>query len=127
MQHFYIHLIGTVVPNFAIFFIVCIFIFKFFLRKCNIFLYFHMILAVLLLITSFFFFLKLIISIACSLKYSQNFFMKSLYLYIPCLFSMLLNDDVVDIEKPDKIFVVDEFSKLFLHQSSVFFKDSKSA
>ena len=44
---------------------------------------------------------------------------------------MLLNDDVVDIEKPDEIcspiFVVGEFSKLFLHLSTVFFKDSSSA
>ena len=34
---------------------------------------------------------------------------------------MLLNDDIVDIEKPDGIssftFVVDEFSGLFLHLS----------
>ena len=38
---------------------------------------------------------------------------------------MLLNDDVLDIEKPDEIcspiFAVDEFSKLVLHLSSVFF------
>ena len=44
---------------------------------------------------------------------------------------MLLNDDVVDIEKADEIcspvFVVDEFSKLFLYYQRFFFKDSKSA
>ena len=37
------------------------------------------------------------------------------------LFSMLLNEDIVDIEKPDGIcsviFVVDEFSGSFLHPS----------
>ena len=36
-----------------------------------------------------------------------------------CLFSMLLNDDIVDIEKPDGIcsltFAVDKFSGSFLH------------
>ena len=57
----------------------------------------------------------------CSLKDSQNFFMQSLPLYTSCLFSMLLNDDTVDIEKPDGIclhtFHVYAFSGLFLHPS----------
>ena len=39
-----------------------------------------------------------------------------------CSFSMFLNDDIIDIEKPDVIcllsFVVDEFSGLFLHTST---------
>ena len=39
--------------------------------------------------------------------------MQSLRLYTACLFSMLLNEDTVDNEKPDGIcsvtFVVDEF------------------
>ena len=39
---------------------------------------------------------------------------------------MLLNEDVVDIEKPDRIyshsFFVEEFSGLFLHQSIFFIK-----
>ena len=73
-----------------------------------------------LLMASFFFFLKLIIFIANSLKDSQNFHI-SLPLYTACLFCMLLNDNIVDIEKPDGIcsatFVVDEFSGLFLHPS----------
>ena len=43
------------------------------------------------------------IFIACSLKDSQNFFMQSLSLYTSYLFSMLLNHDIVDIEKPDGI------------------------
>ena len=37
----------------------------------------------------------------CSLKYSQNFFIQSLPLYMSCLFSMFLNDDIIDIEKFD--------------------------
>ena len=72
-----------------------------------------MIPAALLLITSFLFFLKLNIFIACSLNDSQNFFMQSLPLYALYLFSMLLNDSIVDIEKPHGIcsptFVVNEF------------------
>ena len=44
---------------------------------------------------------------------------------------MLLNDDIVDIEKPDGIcsltVVVDEFSGLFLHPSIFSVKHSRSA
>ena len=50
-----------------------------------------MIPAALLLIASFFFFLKLII------------FIQSLPLHKSCLFFMFLNEDIVDIEKPDGI------------------------
>ena len=45
--------------------------------------------------------------------------MQSLPLYKSCLFSMLRNQDIVGIVKPDGIssltFVVDAFSGLFLH------------
>ena len=78
-----------------------------------------MISAGLLLMTSFFFFLKLMIYISCSLKDSQNFFIQSLPLYTSCLFSMYLNNNTVGIKKPDGIcsptFVVDELSGLFIH------------
>ena len=54
--------------------------------------------------------------------------MQSLPLYTSCLFSIFLNDDIVDIEKPDGIcsptFGVDEFSKLFLQLSIFFIKQS---
>ena len=44
---------------------------------------------------------------------------------------MLLNDNIVDIAKPDGIFslsfVVDEFSGLFLHLSVFSIKHSRSA
>ena len=44
--------------------------------------------------------------------------------------SMLLNDDIVEIEKPDGIcllnFVVDEFSGIFLHPSIFSIIHSKS-
>ena len=44
---------------------------------------------------------------------------------------MLLNDDIVDIEKPDGTFsltfVVDEFSELFLRPSIFSIKHSRSA
>ena len=43
---------------------------------------------------------------------------------------MLLNDDIVDIEKPDRIclatFAKDEFSELFLHPSIFSIKQSRS-
>ena len=46
-------------------------------------------------------------------------------------FSMVLIDDIVDIEKPDEIclpsFVVDEFSGLFLHPSIFNIKHARSA
>ena len=47
--------------------------------------------------------------------------MQSLPLYTSCLFSIHLNDDIVDIQKPDGICLctsdVDECSGLFLHPS----------
>ena len=47
------------------------------------------------------------------------------------LIFMLLNNDIVDIEKPNGIclptFVVDEFSGLFKHPSISFIKHSRSA
>ena len=56
----------------------------------------------------------------CSLKVSQKIFMQSLPLYRFCLFSMLLNGDIVDIEKPGEIcsptFVVDDDSRLSINQ-----------
>ena len=90
-----------------------------------------MIPAALLLIISFFSFIKLIIFFTCSLKNSQNFFMQSLPLYTSCLFSEFLNEDIVDIEKPDGIclstFVVHEFSVLTLHSSIFSIIHSRSA
>ena len=71
------------------------------------------------LLTTSFLFLRLIIFTAFSLKASKNFFMQSLPLCTSCLFSMFLNDDIREIEKPDGIcwptFALDEFSGLFLH------------
>ena len=62
--------------------------------------------------------LKLIIFILRFLKHSQNFFKQSLSLYAACLCHMLLNDDIVGIEKPDEIFsptfAGNESSGLFL-------------
>ena len=69
------------------------------------------------------------IFIACSLKDSQIFFIQSLALYTSWLFSMLLSDDIVDIQKPDGIssptFVVNELIiYLFLHPSIFSIKHS---
>ena len=46
-----------------------------------------------------FFFLKLIIFIACSLKVSKKIFIQSLALHKLRLFFTLVNDDTIDIEK----------------------------
>ena len=57
--------------------------------------------------------------------------MQSLPRYASCLFSMLLDDDIADIEKLDGIcsltFVVDEFSELCLHPSIFCIIHSRSA
>ena len=79
------------------FFIFNIFVFKIFLT--NKFLHF----AVHLLMTPFFFFLKLIMFIVFTLRDLQYFFIQSLPLYISCLFSMRLNDNIVYIPKSDEI------------------------
>ena len=57
--------------------------------------------------------------------------MQSLLLYTSCLFSILLNYDVVETEKPNGIcsptFAVDESSGLFLHQLIFSIKHSRPA
>ena len=57
--------------------------------------------------------------------------MQSLPQYTPYLFYMLLNDDIVYIEKLDGIcwltFVIDEFSGSFLHPSIFSIIHSRSA
>ena len=70
------------ISNFTIFYLSNIY-FRIFLHKYNTFLHFHMILAA-----------------PFALKNYQNYLMQSLPLYTSCLFSMLLNQDIVDIEKP---------------------------
>ena len=61
--------------------------------------------------------LFLIIFIACFFKHLKN--LQSLPLHTSWLFSLPLNDNIVDIEKPDETclptFVADLFSGLFLH------------
>ena len=51
--------------------------------------------------------------------------------FSPSVNSYFLNDDIVDIKNPDRIcsviFVVDEFSGLFLHLSIYSIKHSRSA
>ena len=127
--------IMSMVSNFMIFFYLSQIYLQVFLYKYNRFLHFHMIRAALLLITCYFvnnifFFKKIIIFIACSLKDLQKFFMQSLPLYTSYLFSMLLNDNIVAIEKPDgtcqPTFVVDEFSGLSLHTSILSINLSRS-
>ena len=79
----------------------------------------------------FFSFLRFIVAIACYLKDSKKIFMQSLSLYASCLCSMLLNDEIVDIQKPDGIcsptFVANDFSGIFLHPFIFSIKYSRSA
>ena len=120
--------IMTMISNFHIFHVSNNY-FQVFLYKYNRF--FHFLWFLQFFLNNFtFLFLKLIIFIASSLKDSQNFFIKSFPLHISCLFSMLLNDDIVAIKKPDRrcshISVVDEFSGFYLHPSIYFIKHSRS-
>ena len=113
----------TMMSSFAIFFIFQIFIFKFFFTNVidfcssdNSFIYF---------------FLRLIIFTACSYKFTKLFQTFSLPLNTSYLFSILLNQEIVDIEKPDGIFsltfVVDEFlDYCYIHQS-IHSRHSRSA
>ena len=112
--------IMTMISNFTIFFIFQIIILKFFFTNRTDFCFSYD--SCCSFINNFIcFFLKLIIFIACVIKISKNFSIQSLPLYVSCLFSLLLNEDILDIEKPDGIclvtFVVDEFLGLFLHPS----------
>ena len=104
----------TMISNFKIF---LTYLFKIFLGKYDRFLHFHMIPAALLLITFFFFFLKLIIFIVYFLKNSKK---KINYATFTSIYIMpIFYDNIEGIENSDGIclliFVVDEFSGLFLH------------
>ena len=89
-----------------------------------------MVSAALLWIISFFSFWKQISSL-CALLGIHKISTQSLPLYTSCLFPMPVNDNIVEIEKPDGIcsltFVVDEFSELFLHPSIFSIIHSQSA
>ena len=65
------------------------------------------------------------------IAYSHKDSMQSLRLYTLFYFSMLLNEDIIDLEKPGRIcsptIVVDELSELLLHPSVFSNKYSRSA
>ena len=67
----------------------------------------------------------------CSLKDSQNCSYNLCFCIHHACFSMILNDDIEDIEKPDGIslptFVVNEVLGLILHPSAFSIKHSGSA
>ena len=77
-----------------------------------------------------FFCSRLIIFSVCSRQYSQNLLRQFLSLYTSFLLPMFLNDDILDIQKPDRIcsptFAVDEFSGSFLQPSIFSIKHSRS-
>ena len=64
----------------------------------------------------------------CSLKDLKFFFMQALPIYTLSLFSILLNDDTVDMKKPDQTcsptFAVHELSGLFLYPPNFYIKHS---
>ena len=115
--------ITTMNFNVTIFFIFQILIFNFFFKNITdfcIFLSFAFAFSALCLITSFF--QKLIIFIACSLDNLQNVFIQALPLYTSWLFSMLLNEYILDIESLVKyvwlLLLQMNFQKQFyIHQS----------
>ena len=65
------------------------------------------------------------------MKIHKKIFVQSLPLYTSCLFSMSLNDNIVDIEKSYGICSLssaeDDFSGLFLHPPLFTIKDPRSA
>ena len=114
--------IMAMVPEFTIFFICSMFVFKLILTNINRFFFSVPYDFCCLFVTNFIFcLLKPIISISCFLEDSQNVFMQFFPLYILCLFSMLSNDNIADIKTSDGVcspnFAVDTFSGLFLHPS----------
>ena len=112
--------------NFTIFFIFPIFIFKPFFTNIIDFSFSYD--SSCSFVNNFiFFFLKLNIFVACSIKDSQKPFhaVFTSVLYTSCLFSMLLNDDIVDIEKPEGIcsptFVLNEFFRIIFTSINLFY------
>ena len=75
--------------------------------------------------------LELNIFIHALMKIHKKNFVQSLPLYTSCLFSMSLNDNIVDIEKSYGICSLssaeDDFSGLFLHPPLFTIKDPRSA
>ena len=122
--------IMTMISNFTMFFIFQIFILKFFFTNVTDFCIFIWFLLLFLSIASFFQY-KISIFIAFSLKNSQDFFILSLPKYTSCLFYILLNEDIADIEKPYGIYlltsVADAFPESFLHPSIFSIIHSRSA
>ena len=111
------------VPSFAIFFIFTMFIIEFLFKNMTIVLHFSLIFTAPLLGTFF-----LINYFHCSEGFAKRFDTVLTCVYI-CLFSILLIDDIVDIQKIDRIcsttFAADVFSGLFLNSSSFFTKHSR--
>ena len=97
--------IMAMISNFTIIFVFQISIFKFFFTNTTVLCIEND--SCCSFVNNFIFFvLKLIIFIACSLKDSQYFFIQSLPLYTSCLYFMLLNDDILGIDKPDGIYLL---------------------
>ena len=108
------------VPNFAIGFIISVFMFELFLQVQKIFVFSYD--SCCSFVNGIIFvFSELIVFFASSPKDSQNFFIQSSPLYKSFLFSIPSNVHVVDTEYPQGIcsptIVGNDFSELFLHPS----------
>ena len=101
-----------------------------FFYNCNMWLNLDVILGPLLLTVALFF-SKSINFATCYFREMRKCFIQSSTRYRLCLFSILSNAHIVDIEYPETIcspiFVVEDFSGFFAHPSILLIKDPKSA
>ena len=120
----------TMFFNFMLIFVIAVFMFEPFLQLKQIF-DFSYDSCCFFVNGIIYFFSKLAIFNACTLKDSQNIFWQSSYLYKSCLFSIPSNVHIVDNKYQQGIcshnFVVRDFSGLCLHSSTFLIKDSGSA
>ena len=118
------------VPNFAVVFIISVFMFELFYRNVVDFCLF---IQFLLFICQWYCFLLFKVNYlycVCIMKHSQNFFMQYSPLHTSCWFSIPSHVHIVDTEYPQEIcsptFVVDDLSKLLFHPYIFLIKDSRS-
>ena len=111
--------IMTMILNFVILFILSMFIFKFFFANITDFAFSYDFCCSF--VNNFIYFL---FKVSYLLRMLPSGFTKLFHVFF-------LKDDIVDIETPDGIFsptfLLDEFSRLFLHPSIFCIKDSISA
>ena len=119
----------AIVFNFLILFIISAFMFVLFLTRVVDLYPYHS--SCSFVNSIILFFSKLLIFSVCSFRDSQKVLMQCSPLYTLCLFFIPRNVHSVDIENPQGIclltFIVDNFSRLFLHVFILLIKDLRSA